>query len=786
MTTQPDKKVSDVVALVIDNGLFTELAILLGKTYKKVYYYCPWVNAYPKMNTAKIGLGFDEIEVVDSPDKVEDLVDCFVFPDVYFGAMQERLIKKGKNVWGARMGERLELDRVYCKELMAKIGLPVGPYKVVTGVPALREYLKTNVNQWVKVSKYRGACETFFSRNYTEIEPQLDVIEQELGVFKYILPFVCEDDLPDKVELGIDGYMVNGVPPSQLFSGIEVKNEAFVGVFKKYSEFPKELTAFDKAMQPEFKRLNYSGFYSTENRIGEDKVAYMVDFCFDDQTEILSERGWIPFKECKLTDRVATLNGATKQIEYQIPERLIAHRYDGKMVRITNRKRSIDCLVTPEHSVLRYDRNKTRLFKECADKLTDKGFIPRTGIWTPVAPPEFFTLPEYHHEWDFLGEFGHKVCTKIKHEPEIKIPMEDWAAFLAWYLSEGSTSSAPKGRPGIKYVTQISQTDHPDEVKEALDRLPFKFRYDGKMFRISSAQLATHLKDFGLCHEKFVPDYIKQSTQKVIRVFLDNYCLGDGSQRGSEKMYATTSRRMADDLQELIFKCGSVANMTTRPTKGTSMSVRGKTYVRKHDAIVLYERAAFKDFWFETGCRKSRYITDVEYHGMVYCATVPNGTLYVRRNGKPFWSGNCARCGSPPSEIYMEIYKNLPEIIWGGSRGQLVEPIPLAKFGSCVMIKSAWAANNWQPIDFPEELRRYVKLHYPTKINHRYYAIPQKNDIAEIGAIIGWGDTLKESIEMVKKIAEHVHGHFLSIPIASLDEAQEEIDKAEKFGLSMF
>jgi len=33
------KDPSDVVCLVVDNGLFVELALKLSKTFKKVYYY---------------------------------------------------------------------------------------------------------------------------------------------------------------------------------------------------------------------------------------------------------------------------------------------------------------------------------------------------------------------------------------------------------------------------------------------------------------------------------------------------------------------------------------------------------------------------------------------------------------------------------------------------------------------------------------------------------------------------------------------------------------------------
>lgn len=34
-----------------------------------------------------------------------------------------------------------------------------------------------------------------------------------------------------------------------------------------------------------------------------------------------------------------------------------------------------------------------------------------------------------------------------------------------------------------------------------------------------------------------------------------------------------------------------------------------------------------------------------DYNGKVYCCTVPSGIIYVRRNGKPVWTGNCSRHG---------------------------------------------------------------------------------------------------------------------------------------------
>ena len=781
------KETKDVTALVIDYGLFCETAARLGRDFKKVYYYVPQEASYPLPYPAHVGYGIDGLELVDSPfgPWYKD-VDVFIFTELGFPHLQTFLESQGKLVWGARQAEELESNRAGMRKLMKKLGLAVADFHEIKGLDALREYLKYNKNQWVKINRWRGVGETFFAKEYKLVEAKLDEMQHSLGPLKNLMTFICEENLPDRIEAAIDGYTVDGKYPDKILTGIEVKDKSFAGRVMDFDKIPEQITRFDKTIAPVLGRYGYRGFYGTEVRIGKDLNPYMTDFCFDDQTEVLSERGWIPFRDCNLTDRLATLNTLNRQIEYQMPERLISYLHEGDMIRMTNPKGTIDALITPNHQVLRTDRHKNRLFKEDADKLTDKGFIPRTGIWSPLVTITHFVLPEYHHEWDFIGKHGEKICRRIKHESAVKIPMADWAAFMAWYLSEGSTSTSSVGREGVRYSVNISQTTHPEIVRKVLEKLPFKFNYNGKAFRISSAQLAEYLHSFGLCADKFVPDYIKQAGVDVIRVFLDNYSLGDGGFHKGNKNYSTTSKRIADDLQELIFKVGSVANICTNPTKGTQVTIAGKTYTRNYDVLTLIEHQGFFDYWFETQARKDRYITSIPYNGQVYCATVPNGTLYVRRHGKPFWSGNCARSGSPPGELWSEMYTNLGDIVWHGANGEMVNPVIKDEWGVQVFIESQWSDHNWQAIYFPEKYRKNIKLRNVCKVDGRYYIIPQHMGITSFGTILGMGKTLEAATAQAKEIAETVEGDQIDITATEIDEAIDQLKKMESFGMSIF
>lgn len=279
------KDPSDVVALVVDNGLFVELALKLAKTYKKVYYYVPWESAFAKMNLAKIGHGFEDLEVVDSIYGPHfDEIDLFCFPDIYMGWEQVHLEKLGKVVWGSRTGECLELQREGMKEILKAIQMPVGKFWHVKGMANLRAFLKEHEDVYVKIDKFRGTFETFHSANYKEVEPKLDEVEFNLGAFKHIIEFTVEASLPDRVEVGTDCWAITNDDgecqyPEHLISGIEIKDVGFASIFKKYKDLPEIVTRFNERMKPVFGAYNWRGFVSTECRIGKDMESYMIDLC---------------------------------------------------------------------------------------------------------------------------------------------------------------------------------------------------------------------------------------------------------------------------------------------------------------------------------------------------------------------------------------------------------------------------------------------------------------------------------------------------------------------------
>lgn len=269
---------SNKTCLMVDNGLFTALAEVLAKRFGKVLYYTPWEGAFPKSNEILIGQGIPGVTRIDSIWPVLDDVDLFVFPDIFHGPLQVYLARQGKRVWGGRLGENLEILRGLSKSWLRNAGLPVGPYRQIRGLDALREYLEGHPDQYVKVPRTRGDMETFHAPTYKLIEPRLDQLEHSLGAKKHIQEFIVESPIEPAIEVGYDGYTIDGQFPQTALYGVEVKDTAYLGQVVPYHELPAGAQEVNRKLSSMFRDWTYRGFFSSEIRIKGGKP-YLIDPC---------------------------------------------------------------------------------------------------------------------------------------------------------------------------------------------------------------------------------------------------------------------------------------------------------------------------------------------------------------------------------------------------------------------------------------------------------------------------------------------------------------------------
>lgn len=271
------KDVKDIAAIVIDTGgNYVAMAQRLARDYKKVYYCCTWQTSFPKWNAYAIGMNVPDIERVDHWSEVIDECDLVIFPDLYYGALQEWLVSKGFTVFGARTGEAMELYRDEFKEMLASVNLPVNKHEIINGFNALEKYLNKNEDKYVKTSVIRGNGETFHWINNKLSASRLDEMRHTLGAFKEEAVFVVEEPIPDAVEIGYDGFVIDGNIPDKCLAGIEVKDCGYAGAVIDYGSLPPVLKEINKKLKGIFMGAGYKCFFSNEIRWTGTK-GYFID-----------------------------------------------------------------------------------------------------------------------------------------------------------------------------------------------------------------------------------------------------------------------------------------------------------------------------------------------------------------------------------------------------------------------------------------------------------------------------------------------------------------------------
>ena len=265
---------------MIDNGLFSELARTLSRSFAKTYYTSPWIADFPSSSKTELGEGFPEYERVRDIWDIVDDVDLFVFPDLHNGPLQSYLEEKGKRVWGARHGDELETERTAAKAYFTELGIPQAKYDVITGMDKLRKYLegKGDAKLWVKISLTRNDTETFPVEGYAGSKNRLDKLESELGPAAQEMEFIVEEDLPDTLDIAIDTYCIDGQFPQKAMLGTEKKDEGYVAVVKDWGKMPPKLLSIYEKIGPTLKEYGYRSMLSLESRMGKGQT-YLCDPC---------------------------------------------------------------------------------------------------------------------------------------------------------------------------------------------------------------------------------------------------------------------------------------------------------------------------------------------------------------------------------------------------------------------------------------------------------------------------------------------------------------------------
>jgi len=415
--------------------------------------------------------------------------------------------------------------------------------------------------------------------------------------------------------------------------------------------------------------INYIGkLYSINSPTGlvilrrNGKITIQGQGSFDESTEVLTHNG---FKFISALDKknnyvngvgldengqissiltmkedfkVACVNSKTNLIEYHKPVELHMSKYTGEMINF--KSRNFDIQVTPNHKM--WVQKKTQ--------------INGTNDWSDfhkVKAQDISKTSTYRFQGitNWKGNIIDSVNVLDK-----TIPVNLYLKTLAYIISEGYL--------GQNYIDicQKEDSDCINDIKEtfyAFSQCVNESVYERKVatkdfvksgfkkqpsdrvnLRINSKRIMNYFIDqIGVENNstskyKKIPDWVKSLDTSLLKGFLNTLVLGDGSHIDNKNSlawkYYTISPQLADDVQEIAFKCGYAPSISTKQLKSNNV-----------EYCVSWSNAQDGNYPILTPNNSyPEKIQEVDYDGVVWCFEVPTGLFITRRNGKMTIQGN--------------------------------------------------------------------------------------------------------------------------------------------------
>lgn len=406
--------------------------------------------------------------------------------------------------------------------------------------------------------------------------------------------------------------------------------------------------------------------------------------CYDDQTEVLTQNGWKLFKDLKDEDRLYTLNPETFNVEYFVPKHIIAEDYSGNMVNIVSH--NICLSVTPNHEVFAsnsYDNKNFKLveakdaanYKMC---LMKKNSSKIEGIST-----DKFTLPGFTYSrknqfrsWDVVI-------------PPKEVDIKDLFMFLGFYISDGCISKA--GRHYNIYLSKGNK-DVLEQYSNILSRLSKNkpsIVQDGHAYKLilNDRQLYNFLESLDIrgAKNKAIPEFVFKYDHSILQYLYCGLLQGDSNKTNEVNLdnllalkgitYTTVSKKLADNIQQLMLHLGLSASISESISKAHIIENDRLIKESKHFNVSI--NVSSNEPILKSSLRNN--FSTSQYNGKVYCVNVEkNHIIYVRKDGKSVWSGNCrAQSGIQElaDRIYIIFQNQFPLLITGCG--------PKCWFGKC-------------------------------------------------------------------------------------------------------
>lgn len=382
--------------------------------------------------------------------------------------------------------------------------------------------------------------------------------------------------------------------------------------------------------------------------------------CYDEETQIFTDRGWLYFKDLRGDDRVLTLNPQSGESYLINFVRAYQYAYKGKMYSLQTP--DLDILVTPNHRHL-VARNcdctymrlmfSTEIFGKCVYHLTNVRVEDENSYKCSKVEGAV-------EEWvDYDGMI---YCVEVPYTHTVFVRRNGktvWSGNSSRYGSKGTVSCYDEDTmvytdQGFKPFSQLRVEDKVAVLDPASNTFQFEHPsaihsgpYKGLMHGYRDRNLdwlvtPTHDMWCKRAHRNHKGDTTYQEFGRVNVQTVQGYAWLHQVAAPHRDLVQQTARakELLDTIRrDPVTEVRSVAEARQRACIRYGLHAIIEQEQQYSRTLFRLRVSDCRTAQSKQRAREDGYYTK-EYDGFVYCCTVSTGILLVARNGKPMWCGN--------------------------------------------------------------------------------------------------------------------------------------------------
>jgi ribonucleotide reductase beta subunit family protein with ferritin-like domain len=321
--------------------------------------------------------------------------------------------------------------------------------------------------------------------------------------------------------------------------------------------------------------------------------------CFKLGTQILTPKGWKNVEDFNIGDSVYQYNSDGTISATQVLH-TVCNDFNGEMIEFT--RSGNKCVVTPNHDMIYYNKNKELVRRKAKDmKIHKQIHIPLGGISSNVGIDE------------------------LSFEDRLRIAIQADGSNSYWTNTSGEKLLRGKDG-GYTHTISLKKERKKNRLDWILSNLDIEHSVthadDGySVYRIRYNHNANYKNLFEWVN-------LEDKSSEWCSEFVDEVLKWDGYTESNHSGYCSTNKQNIDIVQTVAILAGYSTNIY-KANESSRKSTYNDCYKLslKKSNLIPKSHGISKDY--------------IPYVGNVYCITVPSGNIITRIDDKTFITGNC-------------------------------------------------------------------------------------------------------------------------------------------------